>query len=341
MGYLAKRKHEERERYLLISLLMLIPLVTLLGTLGRSLDWHLDYLGEFKVQAALLSGLLVFWCLFRKRWYAAVLFFVLALFNLALVSSRYHLSERVSALPPDAHVFSILYQDLKGADEKAPEIRAVMDNSDADVVLWTNVPVDIYRRLNEIKGAYTLQNQSLDKHGHMMLVLARSPSTGRGLIPGNAGIWLSRVVGTRKLTVVLTSLASPWSEEGYEAAQEKVTRLANFVRGRDEPVVLVGGFGAAAWSYLLKDLETEGGLDPKGTVALTYPAGLPVFMRRPTDHIYTHPGIEVSDLQTTESIGTERLGLTAKVKIAPERKEVEFYELQPTLPEEELLAEPL
>lgn len=339
-GYLAKRRSEERERWLLIGLLVLLPLGTLLGTLGRSLDWRLDYLGEFKVQGALLGILLCVWCLVKRHWYGALLFFALSVLNLALVSSQYHLTERPSALPANAHSFKILYQDLKGADKLADAVQAELDSSDADVVLWTNVPVDIYRRLNEIKGAYSLQNQTLDKDGRMMLVLARVPSTARGEIKG-AGIWVSRVIGTRKLTLALTSLGDPWNEERYDEAFEKVARLSDFTRNRDEPVVLVGGFGAAGWSWLLNGLEESAGLTPKGTVALTYPANLPFFLRRPTDHIYTHPGIEASDLETTEQIGTKYLGLTAVIKIAPETKEVQFYELTPVIPEEELLQDPI
>lgn len=339
MGYLAKRKSEERERWLLIGLLMLLPSVTLLGTLGRSLDWQMDYLGEFKVQGAMLGAVLSLWCLFKKHWYGASLFFALAVLNLALVSSQYHLTERPSVLPENAHSFKILYQDLKGADKEADAVRNVLDSSDADVVLWTNVPVDLYRNLNEIKGAYSLQNQTLDKHGKMMLIMARVPSTARGEING-AGLWVSRVVGTRKLTLALTSL-DPWAEDKYDDALEKVARLSEFSRNRDEPVVLVGGFGAAGWSWLLNSLETEAGLSPKGKVVLTYPANLPVFLRRPTDHVYTHPGIEVSDLETTPDIGTKHLGLTATVRIAPEIREVEFYDLTPVIPEEELLQDPL
>ena len=55
MGYLSKRKFEERESYLTTWLWVLIPALTLLGTLGRSMDWRLDWLGEFKMQAAALS----------------------------------------------------------------------------------------------------------------------------------------------------------------------------------------------------------------------------------------------------------------------------------------------
>lgn len=340
MGYLSKRKNEERERYLLIILLMAIPLITLLGTMGRSMNWRIDLLGEFKVQAALLSFLLFFWCMYKRFWYAASMFILLAAFNLALVSSRYHLTEKATIIPVEGHSLRFLYQDLKGADDKGALLENILDRADADVVLWSNVPVEIYRHLNDIKGSYSLQNQTHDKHGNMMLFLSRTPSTARGEVPDNAGLWVSRVLGTRKLTLVMTSLGRPWSEKSYEEADNKVRSLASFAQSRDEPVVLVGGFGATGWSYLLKSLETDGGLSPKGTVVLTYPATLPFFMRRPTDHVYTHPGIDVVDMDTVD-IGTKQLGLLATVRIAPERREVEFYELQPTLPEEELLEDPL
>ena len=42
-----------------------------------------------------------------------------------------------------------------------------------------------------------------------------------------------------------------------------------------------------------------------------------------------------------ELFGTDHVGLTGTLKIAPIRKEIEFFELEPTLPEEDLLQPPL
>lgn len=341
MGYLSKRKFEERERYFITGLLIIIPLLTLLGTLGRSLDWRLDYLGEFKVQAAFLSLLLFVWCLFKQRWIEMSVFFILAVMNLALVTSHYHLTEKESTLPDDSYLFTVLYQNLKDADDKSEQISRILESSDADIVLWANVPAEVYRRLNDIKGPYTLQNQTFDKSGRMKLVLARTPGTARGEIGDKEAIWVSRVIGTRKLTFVLAALDNPWSEKNYGPAKKEIFDIADFARSRDEPVVVVGGFGAAGWSYLLRDLEKHAGLQSQGTVVLTSSPDKPFFLRRPADHIYTHPGIEVHDLRMTKSLGTDYSGLTATLKIAPVKKEIEFFELQPTLPEEELLQPPV
>ena len=79
-----------------------------------------------------------------------MLFLALAVLNLALVSSQYHLTERPSDLPANAHTFKILYQDLKDADKQIDAVRSVLDSSDADVVLGTKVPVDIYGELSDI-----------------------------------------------------------------------------------------------------------------------------------------------------------------------------------------------
>lgn len=341
MGYLSKRKFQERERSTTLFLLMAIPTLTLLGTLGRSADWRLDYIGEFKTQAAFLSMALCVWCVVKKRWMESAVFVLFAVLNLALVASHYHLSEQESRLPEDSYRFTFLYQDLKGADEHDDDVRRVLDSTDADLVLWTNVPVEIYRKLNEIKGAYYLQNQSFNKQGKMMLILARTPGTARGLVDDDAGIWVSRVIGTRKLTLALTSLGDPWSRKSYKTASDKIAALSNFVRSRDEPVVLIGGFGASGWSYLLKPLEDVGGLQTDSTVVLTAGANRPWFLRRPSDYVYVHPGMEVADLRATEPFGTNHVGLTGTLKIAPIRKEIEFFELEPTLPEEDLLQPPL
>ena len=339
MGYLSKRKFEERENYLVTGLLILIPVLTLLGTLGRSLDWRLDYLGEFKIQAACLSFILFVWCLFKQEWIKTLIFFILVLLNLALVASHSYLFQKESSLPEDSHAFSVLYQNLKGAEHKTAEIRNVMENSQADFVLWTNVPVEIYRQLDTLTGYYQLQNQTLDTSGKMKLIFARTPSVDRGKTAGEDGLWVSRVVGTRKLTLLLTNFDDPWQEKSYIRTKQKIYELADFSRSRDEPVILMGNFGASGWSWLLKDLESYAGLKPQGKI-LESGTDKPLYSRRPTDHIYTHPGIEVSDIHAENMIGTDYNAISAIFKIAPIRKEIEFFELQPILPEEELLQPP-
>lgn len=339
MGYLSKRKFEEREHYLVTGLLILIPVLTLLGTLGRSLDWRLDYLGEFKIQAACLSFVLFLWCLLKREWIKTLVFFTLVMLNLALVASHSYLFQKESALPEDSYVFSVLYQNLKGAENKAGEIRNVMENTQADFVLWTNVPVEIYRQLDDLAGYYQLQNQTLDTTGRMKLIFARTPGVDRGEAAGEDGLWVSRVIGTRKLTLLLTNFDDPWHEKAYAQVKQKIFELADFARGRDEPVILMGNFGASGWSWLLKDLESYAGLKPQGKL-LESGTDKPLYSRRPTDHIYTHPGIEVPDIRAENMIGTDHNAITATFKIAPIRKEIEFFELQPTLPEEELLQPP-
>ena len=64
-------------------------------------------------------------------------------------------------------------------------------------------------------------------------------------------------------------------------------------------------------------------------------------IRRPTDHIYTHPGIEVADVAAQDLIGTKHKAVSAVFRIAPIRKEIEFFELQPVMSESELLQPPL
>ncbi len=340
MGYLSKRKFEERESYLTTWLLVLIPALTLLGTLGRSMDWRLDWLGEFKMQAAALSFALFLWCLFKREWIKTSVFLTLVLMNLALIATHSHLFQKASELPEDSHVFTVTYQNLQGAEHKADKLREVLENSNADIVLWVNVPVQIYRNLDSVLGDYQLQNQTFDTTGKMKLILSRTPGVDRGETADENGLWVSRVVGSRKLTIVLTDIADPWHSDAYARAKQKVADLSEFALSRDEPVVLAGNFGASGWSWLLNDLETRGGLKPRGKLSESG-TDLPLLIRRPTDHIYTHPGIEVADVAAQDLIGTKHKAVSAVFRIAPIRKEIEFFELQPVMSESELLQPPL
>ncbi|MBR1777040.1 MAG: endonuclease/exonuclease/phosphatase family protein [Alphaproteobacteria bacterium] len=339
MGYLSKRKFEEREHYLVTGLVFFIPVLTLLSTLGRSLSWRLDYLGEFKMQVACLSLLLFFLCLSKQSWGKMLVFLACALLNLALMASHSHLTQKKSDLPEDSHVFTVLYQNMKGSEHSSDQVRNMMENVHADLVMWTNVPVEIYRRLEDVIGSYQLQNQTLDTTGKMKLIFARTPGVDRGETIGEESLWVSRVVETRKLTLLLAFFDDPWNEKNYALTKQKVFELAEFARGRDEPVVLIGNLGASAWSWLLNDLENYAGLKPQGKL-LASGTDKPFYSRRPTDHIYTHPGIETADIATHNWLNTGHDAITAVFKIAPLRKKIEFFELQPILDEEELLQPP-
>ena len=339
MGYLSKRKFEEREHFLITGLVFLIPVLTVLCTFGRSLNWRLDYLGEFKMQMAGLSFILFFWCLFKKNWEKMFVFLACALLNLVLMASHSYLVQKKSDLPEDSHIFTVMYQNMKGADDHIDRVRTMMENTHTDLVLWTNVPVKIYRQLEKLTAHYHLQNQTLDTTGKMKLIFAKTPGIGRGETLGEDSLWVSRVVETRKLTLLLSFFDDPWNEKSYEQTKQKVFELADFARGRDEPVVLIGNLGASAWSWLLNDLESFAGLKPQGKI-WTSGTDKPFYIRRPTDHIYTHPGIETADIDTYNWLATGYNAITAVFKIAPLRKEIEFLELQPTLNEEELLQPP-
>ena len=174
----------------------------------------------------------------------------------------------------------------------------------------------------------------------MKLILSRTPGVDRGETADENGLWVSRVVGSRKLTIVLTDIADPWHSDAYARAKQKIADLSEFALSRDEPVVLAGNFGASGWSWLLNDLETRGGLKPRGKLSESG-TDLPLLIRRPTDHIYTHPGIEVADVAAQDLIGTKHKAVSAVFRIAPIRKEIEFFELQPVMSESELLQPPL
>lgn len=334
MGYLSKRKFIERERSLTLLLLMLIPLITLIGTLGRSFNWYLDYIGEFKLQAAIISGILSLWCIVKQRWLEMVIYIIFLIINLLLIASHYHLSMSESLLPEDSYELKFLYQNLKETTKTdISKIHSQLSNSKANLILWTNVPADIYRNLNKIKGNFILLNQTPNKEGKMMLILADSPALDRGLIKNDSGTWISLKIGNRRASIALTFLDNPWNKENYDLAKKKIFEISQFANSRDDPLILFGGFGASGWSYLLRDLEKSASLKTEGKILLTTNAKLPRFFRRPTDSVYAHPGIEIDNLEEDSSLRTRHLGIKGVIRIAPIVKEIEFYDLEPTISE--------
>ncbi len=334
MGYLSKRKFIQREHYFTIGLLILIPVLTLLGTFGRDVDWRLDYLGEFKIQAAGLSFILFVWCCFRQEWIKAFLFCVLIILNGALIASHSHFFQKRNQTQ-DAHQFTVTYQNLSGSENKIEKIRELIKNSQADLIVLTHVSKETYRHLNELIGQYHLQNQQQDDNGNLNLILAKTPSADRGQVFKEKGLWVSRIAGTRKITLITADFQNPWSKEAYIKAKKDIYTIADFIRGRDEPVILMGNFNATGWSWLLEDLGTHAQLRLQEEMPSVEPRK-PFYSRRPTSHIYTHRGIEVDHIQEQKNTTTPHRAITVVFKIAPLYPEFELFELQPILPQEEI-----
>ena len=310
---------------LMYALLVLIPFLTLAGTAAAGIDAVFDFIGEFKVQGAVLSVLLMLFSLYKRQTAAAGLFLFFALMNWALIASHYHFTPPKTAYPDENPVFTLLYQDLKGADRRYDDVRLLLERYDADIVLLTDVPVKIYERLNDIKGGYVLQNQSYDTTGKMMLVLSKPFGMSRGAVT-KAGIWVSHVFSGRRLTIVLTSLGDVWNGD-YESAAKKTAELAQFAKDRDEPVLLTGDLKASNWSSVTKPLKSVGNLEIKEPLFLSYPTSLPSFLRRPAASVYAHTGVELVDWTPVNALDSTVSGFFTAVKMAPAQKKVVFYDL--------------
>ncbi|MCQ2914153.1 MAG: hypothetical protein MJ247_03055 [Alphaproteobacteria bacterium] len=259
--------------------------------------------------------------------------------NVTVIASHYKFVNNSKNLPEDSFSFTFMYQDLKRATRHdIIKIQEVLDSYNSDIVLWTNVPADVYREINNFKGNYALQNQTYDTKGKMQLILSKTPGTNRGLIGDNNGIWVSRIVGERKLSIVLTSQNSPWkSKDHYFQASNNINELAYFAKTRDEPVVIFGGFGASAWSKLLRPLETKAELSTSGFTILYAENLYQLLTKRIVNSIFVHPGIAVSEIMKLPTIGKTKPGIAGTIKVAPIRKEIQFLELDQTVSEEYLL----
>lgn len=320
MGYLIQRRRKQRERALIITLLVVLSTLSLVG-LFDSWNWQFDYVGEYRLQYAVLAAMLCAFCSLRQRWSAFLVAVIVLIMNVSLMASHVSLSEP-KPIGSSVESFRLLTHNMGAKNLHLEEIVDSIRNNGADIVVLHEIStkslsiIDILGNDYPYKLASVASNNNEDNEKIISsIILSKIPWQEQGQVEGGYGLWVTFDIKGRELTIATTKMESPWSFDGFYKAKKQVSNLVSFVRERDEPVVLVGNMGATPWARILRALELEAGLSVRERLLPTRYAYYPWVMRLPVDHIYAHPGIDIRNTHLAYRANSDHYAISAEIHL--------------------------
>jgi endonuclease/exonuclease/phosphatase (EEP) superfamily protein YafD len=285
-------------------LIMLAALALCLGLLGR-FWWLFDLLANYRPHLGLMLAVLAVLAvpLDRSVALAAGLF---AAIGLAAVLPLYLGTHPVPA--SDTQTIEILSFNVTVSNPNRLDIMDYILEEDPDVVflfesnfVWES---DVNRKEIPLVFVHRVPRDRVSG----VTVLARSDLNPR---QGPADFWREAAsievdVDGRVIEILGVHPPSPRSGAWSEFRNEILQRTADWIAGRDEPVVLVGDLNISPWSARYRSLRWATGLvDSMAGEGLqaSWPDGTGVFMI-PIDHVLHTPDVGSTERRTGPAFGS-------------------------------------
>lgn len=289
-----------RHRYLpwlLLGLPFALVLATALGRLGRSF-FLFELLSHFAAQYAVLSGgLLIYW-LFRRRWLPAVAALTGLVWNGLMVLPW------LTADPPPGPSTAdlrVLHTNVLYTRPDVGRIRQLIARENPDLFVLQELTQDMHLRLTDLRAEYPHQIFIWAKGPCYMLVGSRTPFTADSTPVRQARtIHLRTTVRGQALSFVTLHPRTPVFPAWFRQRNQRLTYAADLVRRQTEPTLWIGDFNVSPFSPVYDDLIKRSGTQAcrEGFgLAATWIRWCPPLMI-PIDHALINDGFRTVNFRT-------------------------------------------
>ncbi len=307
---------------------VVVGALTLLGTLlafFASSSWFLDLVANFRYQylwIGLLAAGVVLW---RQWWWTAGAIGIGVLINVLFVSP-YYLGSVPAAAADSPHLTVAHLNTLARNEEKARVVEFIRE-SNADFVFLTEVTRPLLELIEEGDAIpYEILVRTSSSFGVLGLVRTSTRATdpsieghvtnlGETRLPG---VVIEARLGGQPFEILAFQTSSPGRASKADGRDSQLAGAAEWVAGREVPVLLIGDFNATPWTPALSELIRTADLtDSAGGRGFTgsWPAGWGPF-KIPIDHALHSEGITTIARTRGTSAGSDHLSLVVTLALA-------------------------
>jgi endonuclease/exonuclease/phosphatase (EEP) superfamily protein YafD len=271
---------------------------SLLGFLG-SLAWWLDMLANFKLQFAIVLGVVGIVLMVMGRTAAAAAMLAGALLNAAVIAPLYYRSPADPAL--DSPQVTLASFNLQ-LGNRIPGLTWVLQD-DPDLVFLFETARVHFDELEEHVPEYDVISGIFDTRDYGATILAREPVEIELLeIARRAGdaVRVELPVGDGIVVVYGIHPPSPINSRDAQLRDELLAEVGRLVAAETEPVIVIGDLNATPWSEGFRLLAGPADLanSQEGFgYAASWPTRLPPVGRIPIDHALHSRDLTVTDRQ--------------------------------------------
>lgn len=205
----------------------------------------------------------------------------------------------------------MLFANVQWSNRSYAMVRRLIHETQPDFMIFSEVTKGLLESLRDLRAEYTLSKAVLRRGGFGILLVSRAPvECAEAVRIGRVG--LPSLIARLELqghwvTVIGTHPLSPTTPRRLRMRNQQLEQVAEFVRQRSGPLLLVGDLNTTSWSPAfqdvlratrLRDSRVGFGLQP------SWPVSLP-FLRIPIDHCLVSPEIVVHRRRLGPPIGSD------------------------------------
>ncbi|MDF9797107.1 endonuclease/exonuclease/phosphatase (EEP) superfamily protein YafD [Catalinimonas alkaloidigena] len=110
---------------------------------------------------------------------------------------------------------------------------------------------------------------------------------------------------------ITTHTLSPRNPERYKNRNEHLSKIAEYVKNINGPVLAIGDFNAVPWNkYIVKIKESTDLVDSRKSIASTYPANYPLGL--PIDYILHSDELSCVNFKAVNAMGSDHKGIVGE-----------------------------
>lgn len=205
----------------------------------------------------------------------------------------------------------MLFANVLWSNRSYAMVRRLIHETQPDFMIFSEVTKGLLESLRDLRAEYTLSKAVLRRGGFGILLVSRVPvEHAEAVRIGRVGLpsLIARLeLQGHQLTVIGTHPLSPMTPRRLRMRNQQLEQVAEFVRQRSGPLMLVGDLNTTSWSPVfqdvlratqLRDSRVGFGLQP------SWPVSLP-FLRIPIDHCLVSPEIVVRRRRLGPPIGSD------------------------------------
>jgi endonuclease/exonuclease/phosphatase (EEP) superfamily protein YafD len=314
---LSKKKRKGLDVWGLLSAsLFLVGLVTVTGFFSK-FWWPCDVVSAFRLQYVELALLAAVVYGFGRRRRQLVSALVIAGVNAALIVPMFF----GGGVKPKEPTLRLLLSNVKTDNTEYGRLLELVRLERPDIIILEEVNQDWIDALGEIRAAYPHYLEYPESDNFGIAVYSRLPvrslevkmlgeikvASIHAELEHDGATW--HILGTHPVP--------PSGKDYWQWRNDQLSKMADYLRGLDGHVVLIGDLNMTQWSHYFGKLERDSGLrdGSKGSgLSISWPAFFPP-LGIPIDHCFVSAGIGVCDRRTGKSVGSDHFPVV--VDLAP------------------------
>ena len=296
--------------FLISGLTILVSLATLLGFLGHD-EWLFDLLGQFRLQYLIVLGGLALVSRFGRQRLSMLLALFFALVNFSMLLPYW--TGSILAAPADATTYQVLMINVGWWNGDYDEVSSLISSTDADFVFLEEMSPEWIEALQPALAGYSYSNQATSHTSSHSILYGRYQIDSFEAVKVygiNRPFLVAKTMLSNQLVTLLgVHSISPKNADRWEMRDLHLKGVAEYAAALDGPVLLFGDLNVTSWSPVFESFTAVSGLENGRFgygIQPTWPAQFPL-LSIPIDHVLTSPEIEIHDLTTAQSVGSDHL----------------------------------